>query len=370
MRIALLGSVSTSIPPSGQAAIEQLVYSQALGFAAKNHKVSLFAPGTSTIHHAHIDLVDIGVGETLLGVGKKIDEDTIRIGSSYKLRLEIAQLGNVLEELIKRQNDYDIVLNNLRGESIVLPVLHYIKKPVVHVMHLPLFDELVSQLEKYKTPLISISNAQRKAYPHLNYIATVYNGVDTGVFAYNDTPKNYFLYLGSIARNKNPVAAIRVAKKAGVPLKIGGRIKDQGYYQTEIAPHINGTDIQWVGEISKSEIVTLYQEARGFLFPTLWEEPFGLVLIEAMACGTPVVAFGNGAITEIVVDGKTGFVIEDNSEVRMVEAVKKINSIRREDCRKHIEENFTIEKMVNGYEKALEKVLKNYSYERRGSTKS
>src|SRR3989344_5302489 len=128
---------------------------------------------------------------------------------------------------------------------------------------------------------------------------------------------------------------------------IGGRIKDTKYYESEIKPLIDGTQIQWVGEKHGDEIVKLYQGAKVFLFPTLWEEPFGLVLIEAMSCGTPVIAYPHGAIPEIVTNGKVGFLV--NSVAEMAAKIKEIDTIKREDCRKRVEEFFSIEQMINKY---------------------
>jgi glycosyltransferase involved in cell wall biosynthesis len=143
-----------------------------------------------------------------------------------------------------------------------------------------------------------------------------------------------------------------VAKELGMKLILAGKVRDQDYFQ-EIKKDIDGKQIKWIGEIDFAEKLRLYQNAKAFLFPILWEEPFGLVMIEAMACGTPVVAFANGAIPEIIVDGKTGFVIEGNSRNDMIAAVKNIDKIKREDCAKYVKDNFTVEKMVKNYESAL-----------------
>lgn len=354
MRIAILGSVVTKIPPSGQAAIESLVYYQALGLGNRGHKIFLFAPSLSLIPSENVEIIEVGDGGTLTGLGKEAEKEkmmTEKIGSSYKLRLEIANLGILLSKFIERKDEFDIVLNNLRGEAVVVPIASFFHKTLFHVMHLPLFDELTLLFKKYGTKLISISNAQRKAYPDADYAATVYNGVDPSVFSYNDNPSDYFLYLGSIGRNKNPKDAILACKMAGVPMVIGGRIKDRDYYGKEIAPFIDGKQIRWVGELSRGEIIELYRQAKGFLFPTLWEEPFGLVLIEAASCGTPAIAYPNGAIPEIIEDGKNGYLVRNVSE--MSEKIREIGKIKRENCRKVVEEKFSIEKMIDSYEKVL-----------------
>lgn len=353
MRIALLGSVSSVIPPRGQAAIERLAYQQALGLADRGHTILLFAPAGSSISHKNINLVEAADTVTLSGSGK--EEKTTgaeTYGSSYSLRLELVNLARVIDELMKRADSYDVICNNLRGEAILLPTVAFLKKPFYHVMHLPVFPELANLFKTYKTYLISISNAQRKANPDLSYRGTAYNAVDTDEFSFSPKAQNYVLYLGSIGRNKNPKDAILAAKAAGVPIRIGGRVKDEVYYKQEIQPLIDGTAVQWVGELGPKEVVRLYQEAKAFLFPTLWEEPFGLVMIEAMSCGTPVIAYPHGAVPEIVENGKNGFLVGSVEE--MAEKILAVDGIKREECRKSVEERFTVRHMIDAYERILE----------------
>ena len=350
MRIEIIGSTTSIIPPTGQAAIERLAYYQALGLAKKGHKILLFALEGSSVPQENVRIIEVGKKETLWGRGDE-PKTVEKFGVAYKVRLRLANLANALSKLIDLKSDYDIILNNLPDEAPLLPIANLLGKPFYHVIHLPLFPELSELFRKYNTKLISISNAQRKSFPDLNYIATVYNGVDTNKFTFSPTNDDYLLYLGSIGKNKNPKEAILVALETGQKLLIGGRIKDEIYYKEEILPLIDGKQIQWVGEIDEKGVIGLFQKAKAFLFPTLWEEPFGLVMIEAMACGTPVVAFNHGAIPEVVVDGLTGYVVDNHS--RMVEAVKKIDRIDRLACRKHVEKHFTVEKMVDSYEQCL-----------------
>jgi glycosyltransferase involved in cell wall biosynthesis len=162
--------------------------------------------------------------------------------------------------------------------------------------------------------------------------------------------------MGTIGRHKNQAAAIRVAKKLGMQLILAGKVRDKDYFE-ELKKDIDGEQIKWIGEIGFAEKLKLYQEAKAFVFPILWEEPFGLVMIEAMACGTPVVAFNHGAISEVLVDSKIGYVIDRDSEDDVISAIKNIDKIKREDCRKWVEEKFTVEKMVGDYEDGLKKVI-------------
>ncbi len=353
MRIAILGSVALPVPPPFQGGTEWIAYYQAQGLAKRGHEVTLFAAKGSKSDG--FTLIEAGGGDTVAGsnLEKKV-EGTFTEGSR-KLRLENIYLSQVVQHLLNRKDEYDVILNNMRGEAVFLPIAKLLGKPFVNVMHLPMFDKLAATFKSYNTHVISISNAQRTGFEDLNYLATVYNCVDTNRYAFNPTPSDYILMMGSIAPHKNQAAAIRIAKRAGVKLVLAGKIGDQKYFDS-IKGDIDGENVKWIGELGFEEKLTLYQMAKAFIFPINWPEPFGLVMIEAMSCGVPVVAFGNGAIPEVVSHGKTGYIIQNNNEDEAVEAVKKIESIKREDCRVWVEEKFTIDTMVADYENALKKV--------------
>lgn len=356
MRIAILGSVALPVPPPAQGGTEWIAYYQAKGLSERGHQILLLAAkGTSRNfgNVPNIKIVEVGGGDVVAGSVREQKENFL-VESSRRLRLEIVYLSQVVGELIKRKNEYDLILNNMRGEAIFLPVAKLLNKPFVNVMHLNLFVELAQLFQIYNTNIITISNAQRKEFPNLNYLATVYNGVEVEKFPFNSTSQGYLLMIGSIGRHKNQGEAIAVAKELGLKLVLAGKIRDQDYFN-ELKKDIDGEQIKWVGEIEFEEKIKLYQNAKVFLFPINWEEPFGLVMIEAMACGTPVVAFNRGAVSEIVRDGLTGYIVDNHNQ--MIEAIKKIDSIDRAACRKRVEDNFSIGKMVDGYEDICQKIL-------------
>ena len=376
MRVAILGSVALPVPPPFQGGTEWIAYHQAKGLASKGHQVLLLAakgtaenfkdsPARNASQPARNDsrsvsgesdaggkvsVVEVGGGDVVLGSNREKKIDFQLIESSRKLRLEMVYLSQASQKLIERKDEFDIILNNMRGEAVFLPIAKLLNKPFINVMHLNLFPELAELFKTFNTRIITISNAQRKEFPNLNYLATVYNGVDVEKFTFSETPQDYLLMVGTIGRHKNQREAIAVAKELGMKLVLAGKIRDQDYFE-ELKKDIDGEKIKWFGEIGFEEKLKLYQNARAFIFPILWEEPFGLVMIEAMSCGTPVVAFNHGAVSEVLRDGLTGYVVENYSQ--MVEAIKKIDLIDRAACRKLVEDNFTVSKMIDSYEQTL-----------------
>ena len=355
MRIAILGSVALPVPPPMQGGTEWIAYHQAMGLSKRGHEVILFAAKGSAqnFRDSKVRVIEVGGGDVIAGSAKEKKFDPQYTEASRKLRVEMVYLSQVSQKLIENKDSYDVILNNMRGEAVFLPIAKLLNKPFVNVMHLNLFPELADLFQAFNTNIITISNAQRKEFPNLNYSATVYNCVDIDKYSFNPSPQDYLLMVGTIGRHKNQGEAISVAKELGLKLILAGKIRDQDYFE-ELKKDIDGEQIKWFGEIGFEEKLKLYQNAKAFLFPINWEEPFGLVMIEAMSCGTPVVAFNKGAVSEVVRNGLTGYVVNNHSQ--MVEAVRKIGAIDRMNCRKHVEENFTVEKMVNEYEQALMKL--------------
>ncbi len=229
--------------------------------------------------------------------------------------------------------------------------------PTIISVHSPIRDEIRPFLKKFRhLSYISFSHAQRKQMPELNWIANIYHGVDTNKFAFHPFPKDYFLYLGRVTEEKGVHYAIEAAKAAGVTLIIaGGSYQAEGYWHKHIEPAINGKTVIYVGEANEKEKIELLQGARALLFPTQYDETFGLVMIEAMSCGTPVIGWKNGAVPEVVKDGKTGYVVD--SVEGMVKAIQSIDQISREATRRRAEVYFSQQKMTQGYLRVYERVI-------------
>lgn len=349
MKICILGSVALPVPPPMQGGTERIAYWQAQGLVKRGHQVTLIAAVGSKKDPAYT-LVEIG--------GDTIHAPTGIVESSRNMRKEMVYMAQVCQWLIDNKDSYDLILNNMRGgESTLLPVAKFLNKKFVTVMHLPLFNDLVDLFISYNTPVITISNAQREGFPNLNYAGTVYNATDLKELPFVATPDDYLLMMGSIAPHKNQKDGILAAKKLEKKIILAGKIGNMDYWNNEIKPLVDGNMVVHKGEMGIEEKAALLGNATALLFPIIWPEPFGLVMIEAMACGTPVVAYNNGAVSEVVVDGKTGLVIEASAGVEgLVGAVKKIDEINRADCRTYVEEHFTVEKMIDSLCTSLERI--------------
>jgi glycosyltransferase involved in cell wall biosynthesis len=369
-KLLLLGSVAGPCPPKKAGGTERVAYVQAKELAKRGIDI-LFVGGVGTKNNfsdqlraekedseailSRIEFVEIG-GKTQVGnASDSIQLDPAQIESSRKLRLEMVSLAEVQELMLKRKAEYSLILNNMRGEAVLLPLAAKLNKKIVCVMHLNIFAELAALFKKYKTEIITISDSQRTGFSGLHYLQTIYNPVRTASFTFSATPKEYALMLSTIGYHKNQKDAILACKKAGLKLILGGKIRDQEYFDEEIMPSIDGHLVEYIGEIGFEEKLKLYQEAKVFLFPIRWSEPFGLVLIEALACGTPVIAYPHGGPKEIVEDGKTGFLV--NSVDEMAERIQHVNEIDRHICRKDVEEKYDEEVIGKKYFEVIQPFL-------------
>jgi glycosyltransferase involved in cell wall biosynthesis len=199
-------------------------------------------------------------------------------------------------------------------------------------------------------PLVSISDSQRRPLPDTNYIGTVYHGLPAGLLTpVNGIKPEYLAFLGRIAPEKGPDVAIRIARACGIPLKIAAKVDvaDRGYFETIIRPTLADGGVEMVGEISDAGKPAFLSGAVALLMPIAWPEPFGLVMIEAMACGTPVIAFNRGSVPEIIDDGLTGFIVEN--ELAAIAAVSRLAHLSRRNVRAHFAERFTARRMAQDY---------------------
>jgi len=343
MKIALLAPLWKKVPPEKYGGSELVVANLAKGLTELGHEVTTFACGGSEVQGELISVISQPMHELVGGFNWN--------GIQPYEFLSYFELG-------KRLKDFDIIHNHMGFHPIALAP--YLAIPMVTTLHSSLKPDFPYLADAFKGyPFVSISDAQRKLSPALNYVATVYHGIDVKSFQPNFERKdNHFVFLGTLSENKGIDIAVWFAKQLGFKLTIAGEIReeDKNFLEKEVFPHMDGERIKFIGEIGHEEKVKLLANATALLFPSRWNEAFGLVMIESLACGTPVIALNNGAVSEVLKDGKTGFIVED--ELSFGEAMKKANEISRETCRIEAEENFDISTMAKNYEKVYNSLIK------------
>lgn len=348
----MISPVEERVPPRKYGGTELVVYNLVEGLIKNGHKVTLAASGDSITSAKLFPLAKNALRTRFNGHDQAL-----------KLREAFKYIAVARALKLASQKKFDIVHNHIGWR--VMPFSFFIKMPMITTLHGPLTDyyqrTVYSQFKKAN--LISISNNQREPAPDLNYIATVYNGIEVDKFSFDNKPRDYFAFLGRISPEKGIYFAIKAALKAKVKLLIGAKIDvvDQKFYQSKIKHLIDSKQIKFLGELTHKQKVKLLKNARAVINPINWQEPFGLVMTEAMACGTPVIATRRASAPEIVVDGKTGFLVDPKNPIPgIVKSIKKLDQIKREDCRKHVEDKFATTQMAAGYEKAYEKVIREY----------
>ncbi len=351
MKIAIVAPVMVPVPPKKYGGIEVIVDLLAHGLAERHHSVTVFCAGSSTI---------VGEGIT-------------RVESSPYPTSEHSEENRAWEEkqlhaVLKHEEEFDVIhfhyepiIFRMMDDGKEINLLDRLHRPAVLTFHNT--TDIPEHIEYYRTheslyrhTMTFISKNQRSRVSFIPNTQVIYNAIPIDQFSVENKKGNYFLFLGRIMRKKGILEAIAVAKQTGTPLIIAAKIDpiDRIFYQREVEPFVDGTFIRYVGEVDFLTKVEYFKNAYCLLFPITWEEPFGLVMIEALACGTPVVAFRRGSVPEIIIDGKTGFVVDTIKE--MVEATKKIDQIDRSFCRKYVEETFRSEKMITEYEKLFLKI--------------
>jgi glycosyltransferase involved in cell wall biosynthesis len=345
MRIAQIAPLWERVPPPAYGGIELVVALLCNELVRRGHEVTLFASGDS-ITDARLE---------------SVHHQALRLDSTVK-EYGIYEMLN-LARAYERADDFDVIHSHMGCASLVYAGL--VKTPTVHTLHgifTPDNEKLFTHAKEQ--PYISISDSQREPRLGLNCRATVYNGINVDTFQFHDKPQDppYLAFLGRLSPEKGPHHAIAIAKKSGMTLKMAGKVDvvDREFFEAEIAPHIDGDQIQYLGEANHVMKNRLMGGALGTLFPITWREPFGLVMVEALASGSPLIAMPLGSVPEIVEDGKVGFLC--NTVDDCVAAVGKLHQIDRAACRQHVIDKFSMQSMTSGYEAVYEEVLaKRYS---------
>jgi glycosyltransferase involved in cell wall biosynthesis len=339
VRIAVLSPVWFPVPPTGYGGIEWVVSLLADGLSESGHDVTLFASGDSRTK------------AKLAAVFQEAPSD--RIGQT------LPEFRHALA-CYTRSSEFDIINDHSGPPAAALGGT--VRTRVVHTVHGPLDGEAGPIYEQIaavapQVGLISLSLNQRKPLPSLPWVANCPNALDLDAYPVHSSRGAYLVFLGRMSHEKGCHRAIEVARRAGVPLKIAGKKREPAereYFDAFVRPHL-GDEIEYLGETTHSLKVELLQNARATLFPIQWEEPFGLVMIESMACGTPVVATRWGAVPEVIEDGRSGIIVDDYRQ--MVEALEDADRLDPLECRRYVEEHFSAARMVRDYEATYEAIL-------------
>ncbi|KJS33344.1 MAG: glycosyl transferase [Desulfatitalea sp. BRH_c12] len=331
MRIAQVAPLIESVPPRFYGGTERIVSYLTEALVRRGHHVTLFASGESMTQ------------AQLVPVCPK----SLRLDSSHADPLPYYTL--LLEKLWQRAGDFDIIHNHV--DYLAYPMIRRIRAAVITTLHgrldLPGLDALYREFSDIA--LVSISDDQRKPLPDVNWVATVHHGLPLDQYALHPHTGGYLAFLGRMSPEKGVDRAIEIARRAGMPLRIAAKIdpSERHYYEEEIKPLLSDPLVTFIGEIKDADKNEFLGNAHAFLFPVDWPEPFGIALIEAMACGTPVIAFNRGAVGELMVDGVTGFLVDTVEEA--VAAVPKIVQLDRVRVRSVFEERFDAERMAEDY---------------------
>lgn len=337
--------------------------SVAEGLAQVGHDITFFGPDGTNLKDVTVETLGF---RPFFKTMEDFDEQvsTTDLFSDYRFALyDNAMARQMLDRA--QAGEFDAVMFH-HFESVAALSALYPSVPIVIVLHDYMDNERVRMLDLNRSPnqyFISISNKQRQFAPDLPYAATIYNGIDPSRFIPCDKPSDdteYLLYSGRVAQIKGVKEAVQVAMQSKHRLLIAGNLskQDYWYFDEHVKPYLDDR-ILYLGMLEKEQLIKYYQKAKALLVPIQWEEPFGLTMIEANACGTPVIAFDRGSVSEVIRNGETGYIVNNSAE--MILAIEKIDRISSAACRKNVIKNFSVDKMVRSYEIALQSIIDNHT---------
>jgi len=331
MRIAQVAPLIESVPPKQYGGTERIVSYLTEELVRVGHDVTLFASGDSVTS------------------ARLIAPCQRSLRKNERCKDPVAREVLLLDHLIEHIDEFDLI--HFHTGYLHFPICRYLRVPHVTTLHGRLdIPDLVPVFDRFRNErLISISNAQRQPLPWANWQATVYHGLPKDLFQFHPKVGDYLAFLGRISPEKRVDRAIEIAKSAGMRLKIAAKVDrvDRRYFKRVIEPMLQESHVEWIGEISDQQKDRFLGNAYALLFPIDWPEPFGLVMIEAMACGTPVIAYDDGSVPEVMEDGVTGFVVRDLSDA--AKAVDRVRDLNRARCREVFETRFAASRMAKDY---------------------
>jgi glycosyltransferase involved in cell wall biosynthesis len=339
MRIAQVAPLYESVPPKYYGGTERIVSYLTEELVAQGHDVTLFASGDS---RTAAKLAPVCPRSLRLDPGC-IDQ----------LAHHLLMLGQVLQ----RADEFDVI--HFHVDYLHFPLSRRARHPHITTLHgrldlpdlVPLYEEFAEE------PLVSISDSQRLPLPWVNWLATVYHGLPRDLYRFHPEHGSYLACLGRISPEKRIDRAIEIAKQVGIPLRIAAKVDkaDQEYFDTVIEPLLHDPLVEFVGEIADDEKNAFLGNAQALLFPIDWPEPFGIVMIEALACGTPVIAYSHGSVPEVMEQGRTGYIVEELDDA--VDAVRRLPRLSRARSREVFEERFTAARMARDYVAVYERLV-------------
>ena len=339
MRIAQVAPLYESVPPRAYGGTERVVSYLTEELVRQGHEVTLFASGDSKTN-----------AELITGCDR-----SLRLGEGYHYRTIRHML--MLEEVARQSDRFDIIHSHI--DYVAFPMLRRLATASMTTLHGRLdCPEYVSVYEEFSDiGVVSISTSQREPLPSLSWLGTVYHGLPEDLLRFHEKPGDYLAFLGRISPEKRVDRAIEIAQRSGMELKIAAKVdpEDEEYFEQRIRPLLKQPGIEFIGEIGEEEKDKFLGEAYAVLFPIDWPEPFGLVVIEALACGTPVVAYRNGSVPEVLDDGVSGFIVSNIEEA--VEAVGNVSTLSRSGCRRTFEARFAVSRMVRDYVRLYQRTL-------------
>ena len=339
MKIAQIAPLNQRVPPKRYGGTERVVSYLTEELVKRGHEVTLFAAAGSETR-----------AELIPAVNHPLRDAHILDSTPFT----VAEIAKVY----KKADKFDIIHNHAWQDYLAFASASHSATPTVTTLHNPFFTETRRVFDEYKNlNFISISNNQRRSNRKLNYLGTVYNGIPVKKFPFRKNHDGYLLHVGRISLQKGTHIAIDIATALKKDLIIAAKLDpwEVNYFNQYVAPRLTNGHVHWVGEVDSAERNKLMAKSLCLLAPITWREPFGLAMIESMACGSPVITYKRGSAPEIVEHGKTGFVVEN--ERQMVRAVRKIDSIDRKYCREYVKDKFNIKEMVDGYEKLYDKIV-------------
>ncbi|MDH5392481.1 MAG: glycosyltransferase family 4 protein [Gammaproteobacteria bacterium] len=338
MKIAQVAPIEESVPPKYYGGTERVVSYLTEELVNLGHDVTLFASGDSSTSAQLVSVNDY----------------SLRLGQSTD---SFAYYMLLISEVMKRAEEFDVI--HFHIDYLHFPLSRQLKLPQLTTLHgrldIPVLQKIYREF--YDMPVISISNNQRMPLPSANWLSTVYNGVPEHIYTFQSVAGKYLAFLGRISPEKGIESAINIAIRAGMPLKIAAKVDkvDQQYFNDVIKPLLRHPLIEYIGEINELEKNLFLGNAYAMLFPIDWPEPFGLVMIEAMACGTPTIAYQCGSVPEVISHGETGLIVKNVEQA--LKSVEKIEAIDRHKCRQIFETRFSARRMANDYANAYSALI-------------